>query len=419
MGGHHTDDLPEELRRLLRSTSAETPGPGREELLARVRTGARRRRARRTAVAGSAAAFATAAVVAVAGPLISGDDAVPAAGPSSRSTDAAASTLAADADLEPGTPVDPADVRVRSVTAASSEEFWVLGDARCPEGRCTVVGTTDDAASTPLEFRAAPGVVEPSEAVLRTSGNAEDGWLVSDGDLYSTHDAGSSWKHVPTSAERVDDVVASAGSVWVRGEAPDGTALVATAPTDTDAFIDTASLPADEADVSELVLTEATGGGRRLGFLSQGAGAVEFLAFDEARNQWQAHATPGCEGVGMLSGTSSALWAICELPDGDQPMVSTDGGTTWELVEVDQGLGAEPGIAAIDEDTAFVSTGIELYVLEGDQLLRAEPPADGSGSRVYDYLGFHDDATGYLIDADGVLSRSTNGGSSWEAVDLP
>ena len=50
---------------------------------------------------------------------------------------------------------------------------------------------------------------------------------------------------------------------------------------------------------------------------------------------------------------------------------------------------------------------------------RVDPPYEGVGSKRYDYLGFVDVNTGFLIDSDGVLSRSDSGGFTWEPVDLP
>jgi hypothetical protein len=362
---------------------------------------------------------AAATVFAVAAPFGDRADDVPAASPTSEGSaeEGAASTRAAAP--EPGTPVEPTDVRVRSVTAASADEFWVLGDAACPGGECPVIGHTDDAAGSPLTFTTAPG--RPgSEVTMRMATNGEDGWVVSDGRLYATHDSTRSWKQVESGVGAVEDVVASTATVWLTGRTdPSGAPAVATGPSDADTFTATlvpSALGEPTAD-SEAVLEEGEQG-RRFGFLSAGESPA-FVAYEEAGPSWQAYETPGCRSARSLSGTSSALWALCVRTDDAVPMVSTDGGETWEVVEVDMDLGAKPQVAAIDPGTAFVSTGVELYVLNGDRLDRADPPSEGAGSKTYEYMGFGDDRTGFLIDSDGVLSRSDNGGASWEPVELP
>jgi hypothetical protein len=216
----------------------------------------------------------------------------------------------------------------------------------------------------------------------------------------------------------VDDVVTSSSSVWVTGET-EGEPVVASAPVDEDAFKDTGLPPGLGSSGSELepAITEAAGG-ETFGFLRQSDGSVTFVAHHDAKG-WASHETADCQEGLSLSGTSTALWAICGRGQEFTPMVSADGGLTWDLVEVDRDLQDGSRIAAIDPDRALIHTGFELYLLNGGEMLRSDPPAEGAGAKRYDYLGFVDVSTGFLIDADGVVSRSNNGGTTWEPVILP
>lgn len=221
----------------------------------------------------------------------------------------------------------------------------------------------------------------------------------------------------------VTDVVASESSVWVTGRSgdePDARTVVATSPAEEDDFRD-ARLPrplSAPATISETALVQSDEG-RRFGFLRSGTGDAQFVAYQESQQQWQTFETDGCVSAYSLSEASGSLWAICTRDDVNLPMVSADAGESWDVVEVDMDLGGRPRIAAIDSDTAFVSTGIELYVLDGGRLDRADPPTEGAGSATYEYLGFHDGSTGFLIDEDGRLSLTDSGGASWRPVELP
>jgi hypothetical protein len=219
--------------------------------------------------------------------------------------------------------------------------------------------------------------------------------------------------------ETVDDVVTSAASVWVTGRTrTHASTVVATAGSDDDDFREVDMPPElrKSYPLSDTVLT-ASNQGRLFGYLSPGDPYVEFVAYDEEADSWESYETSECKDAPSLSATETVLWAICTRAEDSVPMVSTDAGQTWEVVEVD-GLGDDPRIAAIDGETAFISTGFGLYVLNGDRLNYADPGPEGAGSKRYEQMMFIGQ-TGFIVDADGVLSRSDNGGASWEPVELP
>jgi hypothetical protein len=426
----HRDDLTDALRRALHRDSAAGSRRADEDVLARVHAGARRRRVRRTAAVGAVGALAAGTVLAVAQPLAERDAELAASrlsGASDLESSAESGTASSsERVLDPllprgasrsSTPVDPTDVRARAVTASGPEESWLLGDADCGRTACVVIGRTEGADGATTQFHVGPGL-PGADMTLRMAANGEDGWVLSDGVLYATHDSAGSWAAVEAPMATVEDVVTSGSSVWVTGE-KDGETVVATAPVTEDALQD-AELPRDlgrPAEVSEPVITEAAGG-EGFGFLREGDGAATFVAYDDATG-WDSHKTANCRETSSLSGSSTALWAICTTAQGVSPMVSADGGLTWDLVEVDKDVGDDPSIAAIDRERAFIHNGIELYLAIGGEMDRVDPPSEGAGSKRYDYLGFVDVNTGFLIDSDGVLSRSDSGGFTWEPVDLP
>jgi photosystem II stability/assembly factor-like uncharacterized protein len=258
-----------------------------------------------------------------------------------------------------------------------------------------------------------------ADAKVRIAGTGEDGWVARTGQLFATHDAAESWRTVRIPMETVDDVVTSAASVWVTGRTrTHASTVVATAGSDDDDFREVDMPPElrKSYPLSDTVLT-ASNQGRLFGYLSPGDPYVEFVAYDEEADSWESYETSECKDAPSLSATETVLWAICTRAEDSVPMVSTDAGQTWEVVEVD-GLGDDPRIAAIDGETAFISTGFGLYVLNGDRLNYADPGPEGAGSKRYEQMMFIGQ-TGFIVDADGVLSRSDNGGTSWEPVELP
>jgi hypothetical protein len=423
------DDLTDELRRALHRDPAAASRHAEEDLLASVHAGARRRRARRAAAVGAVGALAAGTVLAVALPLTEREPELAAAHLSGAEApeSSALSGPAPPADRTPevlllpragrSTPVEPTDVRARAVTAAGPEESWLLGDGDCAGADCVVIGRAEGGDRSPTEFHVGPG--RPGSAMtMRMATNGEDGWVVSGGELFATHDSASTWAAVEAPMATVDDVVTSSSSVWVTGE-KEGRPVVASAPVDEDEFKD-AGLPPGLGTIGSEIEPAVTGaaGGETFGFLREGDGAATFVAHHDAKG-WASHETPDCREALSLSGTSTALWAICGRGQEFTPMVSADGGLTWDLVEVDKHLGGDSSIAAIDPDRALVHNGFELYLLNGGELLRSDPPAEGAGGKRYDHLSFVDVSTGFLIDAEGVLSRSDNGGTTWEPVDLP
>jgi len=423
------DDLTDELRRVLHRDAAVGHRRAQEDLLARVHAGARRRRVRRAAAVGAVGALAAGTVLAVALPLTEREPELAAARLSGADgpDPGASSGLASPGQRTPevlllprasrsSIPVEPTDVRARAVTASGPDESWLLGEGYCAGADCVVIGHTEGDGSA-TEFHVGPG--RPgSDMTMRMAGNGEDGWVVSDGALFATHDSASTWAPVAAPMATVEDVVSSDSTVWVTGE-KEGATVVATAPVGQDKLED-ARLPDDlsgAGGVSDPVVTQSADG-ERFGFLRESDGGATFVAYDATG--WDSHQTPECRETSSLSGSSTALWAICGDDKGWlTPMVSADGGLTWDLVEVERGLGEDPSIAAIDPERAIVHANDELWLLNGGQLLHADPPSEGAGLKRFDYLGFVDDSTGFLIDSDGVLSRSDNGGFTWEPVDLP
>jgi photosystem II stability/assembly factor-like uncharacterized protein len=124
----------------------------------------------------------------------------------------------------------------------------------------------------------------------------------------------------------------------------------------------------------------------------------------------------GCDPVD-ISATIDAVWAFC---DESSPSLvrSLDQGRTWETPEPVIDMGVAPGapttIAAVSADTAFVASGSRGWVVESSIAI----PVTGLGDGPYVYAGFTTESVGYVVDSDGSLCRTEDGGRTWSPVDL-
>jgi hypothetical protein len=97
--------------------------------------------------------------------------------------------------------------------------------------------------------------------------------------------------------------------------------------------------------------------------------------------------------------------------------VSRDEGASWAAVS--SGTPAISGTAAAlgarsDRQAVVAVPGKALVVSESDQPAQAK--VDGLGTPTY--AGFTSDRVGYILDVDGGLFRTTDGGSTWEPVQV-
>ena len=118
-----------------------------------------------------------------------------------------------------------------------------------------------------------------------------------------------------------------------------------------------------------------------------------------------------------LSATKDVIWAFCN--DSTPTVVrSVDQGQTWDTPErlLDIPPSEDPtAIAAISPDAAFVVSGSDGWVVDSGVATRATGLGDGP----YVYAGFTTESVGYVIDVDGSMCRTEDGGQTWNPVDLP
>ncbi|MDQ1541714.1 MAG: hypothetical protein QOH29_2440, partial [Actinomycetota bacterium] len=98
-----------------------------------------------------------------------------------------------------------------SVTFVSPNAGFVLGTQACATGTCTTLGATTDAGRTWAKAGVLPPALTGDAQGVRKVrfATASDGWAFGP-QLWSTHDGGRSWRHIPQPGP-VSDVEASGG----------------------------------------------------------------------------------------------------------------------------------------------------------------------------------------------------------------
>lgn len=434
------DPFEDELRRALHAeVDRPEPSPGAaqtSDLLQRIHRRVARRRARRRVGAFLATATMIAAITLVV-PLVSPTPQVDQAGDVPQVGSAPTRTESpkpvaeawkiqpprpsnrAMADTEPssapayrsrlpaGVPVEAANVQVNSVSGSSSEEYWLSASATCGRRTCNVLGHSDK--SAPMAYTRLPGDPRYSETTVRFSGDGQNGWATDGRAVFRTDDGGADWYRLrQPGAIQVESLEAWGDQVWVVGNRGPRSVVL------------------NERDPGELHVVKSRGGQslepELAVALGEDAFGVSFAGIEpdfaytiDGGAQWN-RSQIGCDPVD-ISATADAVWAFC---DESTPTLvrSTDQGQTWETPEpvVDLGVSAgEPAtIAAVSDDTAFVTAGSQGWVVESS----LATPATGLDDGPYVYAGFTTESVGYVVDQDGSLCRTEDGGLNWSPVKL-
>lgn len=308
-----------------------------------------------------------------------------------------------------------------SVTAASEEDFWVLGQAAGAPDTATVAVTRDGGSS----FSALPPfkakVVRDDDRLtgetvreVRFSADARNGWAYG-GALWTTHEGGHAWKPVRSVPGLVERVEASAGTAYALVRS-DGSWTLWRSPVDEDAWkkLDVVlNQPASLAVTRDLVAVTDRVQGKAYVVVSADAGTT-----------FAQHATP-CEPdleAGSLSASAKALWLTCPTGTAASVNVSEDAGATWSPVP-----SGFPAISATASSLGARSPSRAVVAVPGRALILdkggdAEATTDGAatvkGLGTPTYAGFTSDRVGYILDVDGELFRTTDGGGSWSPVSV-
>jgi hypothetical protein len=426
------DRFEEELREALRSEDG-TPPSGAErdsaELLRQIHRGVARRRVRRRIGALTATAVLAGAFLVVApliGPTPPADETATGPAGSAGPTESQRSPRPTErserlrpmklesgvtigipdrVDLPPraGDTVAVADVQVTSVSGSSAEEFWVSGTGTCGGGVCNVLGHSHG--DEDVQFTALPGGTRHTETDVRFSGDGQTGFATNGVATFRTDDGGTKWDRLrqPTDVT-VLELEAWGDELWAVGRRNAETVVL----TDSSG---TGRLEEVHSSVS-FVPDQAVALGERAFGLPLAAAEPEFVHTGDGGLNWN-NSVIGCKPAD-LSATLDAVWALCGGPT-PALVKSLDQGATWERPEP---LGADIDestamVAAIDTDTAFVTSGNDGWVVDAT----VPVPAGGLGDGPYVYAGFTTEDVGYVIDVDGNLCRSVNGGRSWERVE--
>jgi|Tabmets5t2r1_1033131.scaffolds.fasta_scaffold04461_4 photosystem II stability/assembly factor-like uncharacterized protein len=423
------DPFEEELREALRSGDDVDSAGDSSDLLRRIHRGVARRRARRRVGALAATAVLAGTVIAAVpliGPTPSSDQTATGPADQTRPSQERGSRPAADLPrrIEPmelrsgeivrlfpsadvahprgGDPVEVVDVQVTSVSGSSASEYWISGSGDCADRICNVLGHS--AGDDELRYTALPGGRRQTQTDVRFSGDGQTGWATNGIATFRTDDGGTEWTRLEQPAGvTVTELEAWGSEVWAVGR----------------------------RETETVVLTEASGSGQlqevassarflpdqgvALGPGSFGlpvdAAEPEFAHTGDGGAQWD-RSRLGCRPTD-ISASADAVWALC---GGPAPALvrSVDRGATWESPEpldtdIDE---ATATVAAIDVDTAFVTSGGDGWVVDASYPVLA----GGLGEGPYVYAGFTTENVGYVVDVDGNLCRSTDGGLTWERV---
>lgn len=424
------DDLTDRVRR----AHAGRPAPDSVDtdvLLERVHAGAQRRIQRRRGIVAGAAGVAALVVVGTVGSGIlaggglstspTGGDAGSAVQDDpqlSAREEADSDSGAAEADERQGRPeaaMDtgvPPNLSATSLTAVSPDTFWVLGSA---DGAPTLARTDDGgqsfhavdlpSSSTDLSLESEAG----GGPVVRFA-DENNGWFA-DGQLWSTHDGGRSWDPADGPDSRVHQLEASGGFAYALTD--DGQLWRSSTDADSWRALDVdLTAPEDLAVTNDLVVvTDRTETATKV-VVSGTAGE----SFDEHRTPCAPELSPG-----QLSAASDdGLWLACPTGMASRVLRSDDGGQTWDPVSSDgKALPNSALIAARDVEhaiAAFNGTAVDL----GEAASATDTAARGGvpGLAQPTFAGFTTPEVGYLIDTEGAVFRTTDGGTSWTEVEF-
>jgi len=439
------------------------PPPG---TFGRIQKRARRRKARQVAIsavsAGAAAVVIVLAVVAL--PRVvpkvlhprqveAGQSLTPPASSGSRPASSAASPLHSPRKPSHALPSVPPDFQATSVTFASLDTGWVIGQAAvgvagyCPTGYCTSVARTDDGGKSWYGVRApVAGGPDGSTGVSQIRFlDTENGWAFGPA-LWVTHDGGSVWSKVAlpagirvTSLETVGDeafaVFASCTGTGT-GFAADCTGFTlysSAAGSNTWAEVSgTSGYGTGAASSAAVVLTHG------VGYLYTPDGRV-LTGATTAGASWQpaaagaAPCTPGTAATtGRPSGGQLAVSAPGDLTlacpgsqssgsqftNGSPEVIwtSSDGGRNWQRTGSAAVAGQVTSLATSTGGVMVLATTDGLYASADGGASWKQTQSGPSGG--FSYAGLTSPRQGIAVPTDTSLHQvwfSYNGGQGWQA----
>jgi photosystem II stability/assembly factor-like uncharacterized protein len=319
-----------------------------------------------------------------------------------------------------------------SVTAISTNSYWVLGSTACAAQRCAALAHTTDGGATFTRLgRTSDGspmppivtTVEDGTTVRDVRfGDTENGWMYG-GALYTTHDGGATWAPDNSIPNDVVDMAAASGEVWavalrVVGSSESyglyhatygasGTSAWAEVNLGGVTILDQPKLAVIDT-TSFLLATQPSGQAITL-VLTNGVGSHTSVPGPCKLTPAQSLSVAG----------DGALWAFCAAGHTGEIYVSINSGTSWT-----GGMISEMGpIGGVDSSHAFVAigTGLKLVTVDnGGAHSTTISPFGQSQLTGVKFIGFTTINVGFAVVYDqnsgSELWRTTDGGQTWAVV---
>lgn len=304
------------------------------------------------------------------------------------------------------TAVEAVDVKVTSVSATGDEELWLSGYGTCDGDRlCNVLGHSSNGGGD-FEFSSLPGGAQSRRTTVRFSTDGTTGWATDGRRIFRTETSGGSWSQTRTPRDvSVSTLVTWENEVWAVGKTSSQETVILANQDGADQFVEVERS-------ADLQPTGAVALGSRAFGVPRADSDRNFAHTSDGGSRWNG-GDIGCEPADV-SAKDDAAWALCG--DFDGLARSFDQGKSWLPETLDATtVDASMKIAAIDRDTAFIAGSEGGWVVEN----RTATPVRGLGEGSYAYASFATDDVGHVIGDDGHLCRTTDGGYTWERVELP
>lgn len=417
------DELEADLRRLLADPGHRLP----DTLvpLEGVHAGARRRKARRQAFA--AVAGATAGVLGVVafvginhltqgtGPANAGATGRTPVVPSSAAVTLASPDTSATPTsvVGPGPAVStaqavPADFTPVSVTAISSNSWWVLGRGG------QIVSTSDGGKSFSYVSGPATSKLPAGATQLRFDTDGFHGWAVSgsgngsSGGLSRTTDGGVTWSKEPLSGS-VGTVELGGGKAYALVVKGSTWAVWETAADGSTAWQEAGSL--GSLPTQPLIAVQS---GNAI-VADTSAGTIRTWVFGPTSHTSSDQPCDASLGATTISATVGGVWLTCATGTADG-LWRSDDGTIWAGVSGGSGSASRMVVGAIDKSTAAVGQPDgQIYVVSlAGENRKAKGPFDAQAP--WTYIAFTNKTAGFAIDDAGRMLRTDDGGMSWTQI---
>jgi len=323
-------------------------------------------------------------------------------------------------------PAPPAGFDPLAFTAISPTQFWVLGTNGFCAPCAPIIERTKDGGKTFISIPAPPAKFAPyyqnadrgTVSDLRFA-NPSDGWAFGR-DLWATHDGGAHWRSIDSSGGDIALEPGSNGRVFAVIEGCIGSSSCARwlmrADASGDAWTNLLSVP----------------GNAPLPSLAVHGDDVWLMASPDLWHSSNGGATfvklksPCYADLGgnISAATPTVIWAFCATGLEGGPLVSTDAGASFRAIRavITSGSFSNGGrVVALSALKCYVVDGPVLAVTTDGGATFGEVSLLAGGQTLW--AGFTDPKVGYALvntpeASSSQLWRTTDGGSSWAAVEF-